>query len=132
MSLTTEERTLIVSMEIEKAWRIFSESDVYVQNELWSTLANRLYYAAFHAATALLIHNGLRAGTHQGVHVLLSKHFVKEGILSIEEGTTFSRLQTMRERGDYNCLIDTTKEEILPFVDKVKFFIDKIESLIKS
>lgn len=132
MSLTAEERTLIVSMEIEKARRIFSESDVYVQNGLWSTLTNRLYYAAFHAATALLIHHGLRAGTHQGVHVLLSKHFVKEGILSREDGTTFSRLQTMRERGDYNCLIDTTEEEIVPFIDKVKSFLDKIESLVKS
>ena len=131
MSLNTEERAILVSMEMEKAQKLLSEAEVYIQNQLWSTLANRLYYAVFHAATALLIKNGLHAGTHQGVHVLLSKHFVKEGLLTIEDGTTFSRLQIMREKGDYNCLIETTKEEILPYVDRVRAFISKIEMLIR-
>ena len=131
MSLNSEERAILVSMEMEKAQKLLSEADVYIQNQLWSTLANRLYYAAFHAATALLIKNGLHAETHQGVHVLLSKHFVKEGLLEIEDGTTFSRLQIMREKGDYNCLIETAEEEILPYVDKVRAFIGKIEVLIR-
>ena len=117
---------------MEKSHKIFSEVGIYTQNQLWGTLANRLYYAVFHAATALLIKNGLHAGTHQGVHVLLAQHFVKENILSKEESATFSRLQTMREKGDYNCLIETSEEEILPYIEKVKAFIDKVENLIKE
>lgn len=132
MSLSNEERQILVGLEMEKSHKIFSEVGIYTQNQLWGTLANRLYYAVFHAATALLIKNGLHAGTHQGVHVLLAQHFVKENILSKEESATFSRLQTMREKGDYNCLIETSEEEILPYIEKVKAFIDKVENLIKE
>ena len=132
MSLSNEERQILVGLEMEKSHKIFSEVGIYTQNQLWGTLANRLYYAVFHAATALLIKNGLHAGTHQGVHVLLAQHFVKENILSKEESATFSRLQTMREKGDYNCLIETSEEEIFPYIEKVKAFIDKVENLIKE
>ena len=53
---------------------------------------NRLYYACFYAATGLLIAKGIEAGTHNGVKTMLSYHFVRTGILSLEHGSTFSNL----------------------------------------
>ena len=57
-----------------------------------------MYYAVFHAVTALLIKNGLHAESHQGVSVLFSKHFVKEGKIDAEYGRLFARLENMREK----------------------------------
>jgi len=87
MSLSDEERRIMVALEIERARKIKSEFPVYQQNALWSTLANRMYYAVYHAAMALLIANGLHAGTHQGVYVLLNQYFIKENLLSAEYGS---------------------------------------------
>ena len=34
------------------------------------------------------------------------------------------------ERGDYNCFIDTTEEEIVPLIEPLKALIEKIKSKI--
>ena len=130
MSLSKEERNIMVQVELERAERMTTEFAVYIENQYWNTLVNRMYYAAFHAVTALLINKGLHAGTHQGVYALLSQHFVKSGIVSQEEGRLFSRLATMREKGDYNCYIDATEEELLPLIEPTKAFINHCRELI--
>lgn len=57
MSLSDEERQILVNLEKEKALNTFAEIDVLRQAGFWNNIANRLYYAAFHAVSALLIHN---------------------------------------------------------------------------
>lgn len=130
MSLTQEERTIMVQLEMERADRLIAELPIYIEHEMWASMANRMYYAAFHAATALLIKNSLHAGTHQGVYVLLNRYFIKENILSPEEGRFFSRLETMREMGDYNCYVDTSREDVLPLVESLKAFVNHIHELL--
>ena len=80
MSLGDEERKIMVEFEIERAHRLIDQFPILENAKLWDTLANRMYYAVFHAVTALLIKNGLHAESHQGTSVLFSKHFVKEGL----------------------------------------------------
>ena len=132
MSLSQEEREIMVSLEMEHARKIEAEWPIYEQNQLWTTLVNRMYYALYHASMALLIRNKLQSGTHQGVFVLLNQHFVKTGLLSIEDKDTFARLQTLREQGDYNCFIDITYEELQPFLPKAHAYIDHIAALISE
>lgn len=130
MSLNDEERKIMVEFEIEKAHRLIDQFPILENAKLWDTLANRVYYAVFHAVTALLIKNGLHAESHQGVSVLFSKHFVKEGLIDAEYGRFFARLETMREKSDYTCLFETTEEEILPMIPKAKELISIIERII--
>lgn len=132
MSLSQEERKIMVEVELERAERMQNEFPIYIEHQLWSTLVNRMYYAVFHAATALLIKNGLRAGTHHGVYIILNKNFIKEGILSSEEGRLFSRLATLREKGDYNCFLDPNEVDILPLLEPTKAFIEHIKKIISE
>ena len=89
-----------------------------------------MYYAGFHAVTALLIKNGLHAESHQGVSVLFSKHFVKEGLIDAEYGRLFARLENMREKSDYTCLFETSEDEVLPMIPKAKELVSIIEGLL--
>jgi uncharacterized protein (UPF0332 family) len=41
-------------------------------------------------------------------------------------------MEQLREKGDYNCLFDVTKDELLTFVEPAKELIEKIEQLIHS
>lgn len=130
MSLSDEERKIMVEFEIEKAHRLIAQFPILEDAKLWDTLANRVYYAVFHAVTALLIKNGLHAASHQGVSVLFSKHFVKEGLIDVEYGSFFARLENMREKSDYTCLFETTEEEVLPMIPKAKELVSIIENLL--
>ena len=132
MSLNDEERKLLVVYETEKAHKLIDQFPILENAELWDTLANRVYYAVFHAVTALLIKNGLHAGSHQGVSVLFNKHFVKENLIDEKYGRLLARLENMREKSDYTCLFETTKEEVMPMIPQVKEMITIIENLINS
>lgn len=56
MSLKEEERRVIVTLELEKADKTLDEMQIQLEHELWSMVANRLYYALFHAVSALLMY----------------------------------------------------------------------------
>ena len=130
MSLNEEERKIIVGLEIEKSRKTFSEIEILRQAGLWDNIANRLYYAAFHAVIALLINDGHPVGTHQGAVVMLHQHYIKTGMLSKEEGAFYSQLQTLREKADYNCTYYATEEETVPRIAETAEFIDRIVGLI--
>ena len=130
MSLNDEERKILVGLEIEKSRRTFAEIEILRQAGLWDNIANRLYYAAFHAVSALLIHDGHPVGTHQGAVVMLHQHYVKTGILSKEDGAFYSQLHTLREKSDYNCTYYATKEDTAPRIALTEAFIEKVIGLI--
>ncbi|WP_297828144.1 HEPN domain-containing protein [uncultured Methanobrevibacter sp.] len=129
--MSNEERKIVVGLETEKARKTFAEIEVLRQAGLWDNIANRLYYAVFHAVSALLINDGHIVGTHQGAVIMLHQHYIKTGILEKKYGTFYSRLQTMREQSDYNCTFNATEEEITPLIPLTGEFIEKVLGLIK-
>ena len=130
MSLNDEERHIVVNLEAEKARNTFAETEVLRAAGLWNNLAGRLYYAAFHAVSALLIHDHHTVGTHQGAVIMFHQYYIKPGILPKEDGAFYSQLQIMREKSDYNCTYNATEEEIVPKIDRTRQFIDKVLGLI--
>ena len=132
MILNNEERAIIVELEKEKSLSTFAEIDILRNAKLWNNIAGRLYYAAFHAVSALLVNDGHSVGTHQGAVVQLHKFYVKTGVLSREDGSFYSQLQTLREKSDYNCSYNASEDEILPRISATKDFIDRVLNLIND
>ena len=54
MSFSENERSIIVNREMEKAERTFNDVLFCACENKWETAANRLYYALFHAMSALV------------------------------------------------------------------------------
>lgn len=130
MSLSNEERRIMVELELERTDRIMQQLPILISQQYWDTTANRMYYAAFHAVSALLIHNAIQVRTHKGSIIVFNKEFVRTGVFSVEEGKLYAQLEGLRERGDYNCFIDASEQEVVPLVEPLKEFIDKIKGLI--
>lgn len=130
MSLTDEERAILVNLEYEKGKSFLEQAEKIVELGYWDMVANRLYYAVFHAISALLIKNGHKVGTHKGVVLLFGQHYIKTGIFSPVEGRLYSQLQTMREKADYVCTFQTSQEEITPMLEPARKMIEKIGSII--
>ena len=130
MSLTDEERSILVKLEYEKGAAFMEQAEKIAELGYWDMVANRLYYAIFHAVTALLINDGHKVGTHKGVVLLFGQYYIKTGIFSITEGRLYSQLQTMREKADYVCTCQTSQEEIVPMLVPAKEMIKKIGSIL--
>jgi uncharacterized protein (UPF0332 family) len=132
MSLTDEERAILVNLEYEKGKSFLEQAEKIVELGYWDMVANRLYYAVFHAVSALLIKNGHKVGTHKGVVLLFGQHYIKTGIFSINEGRLYSQLQTMREKADYVCTFQTSQEEIIPMLEPARKMIEKIGGIVSQ
>lgn len=62
---------------------------------------SRAYYAAFHAARALVLLQGLEPKTHGGLSRLFNEHVIRTGQLEPRFNLVLSRLQSYRQSSDY-------------------------------
>ncbi len=68
--LTSEERKALVAYRIEKAKAVLVEARDNARLGHWSLVGNRLYYAVYHMAQALLLDKGLSAKNTQELFIL--------------------------------------------------------------
>lgn len=129
MTLSPDQRNTVVNLEYEKALQILSQIDVLKELKFWDTIANRLYYAVFHAVSALLIHDGHQVKSHKGVVQVFGLNYIVTRVFSLEEGKLYSRLQTLREEGDYNCYIQADADIEL-MIEPARRFVDHIGKYI--
>lgn len=131
MSLTEEERRAIVQYRIEKAKASLNDAIDVSAIGKWSLAANRLYYALYYAATALLINDGHITRTHSGMISLVSFHYVQNGKLSKDEGKLLKRIFDLRQESDYDDFIDADETDITTYLPMVSTLVDRLISMIK-
>ena len=131
MSLSNEERRTVVALQMEKAHRFLNQAQMVRDLQQWDLAANRYYYACLHAVQALFIHNGLASKTHSGMLSQFGQHFIKTGIIEDRLGAFLTRMEQMREKGDYNCLFSISEEELITIIEPAKELIRIIEGLIQ-
>lgn len=130
MSLTEEERRDVVKYRVEKAEMTFSHIQINIDAGYWEIVANRLYYAAYYMVSALLINNQIEAKSHDGIIRLFGQYFVATSKVSKTDGTLYSRLFSLRLKGDYNDNYNLSEDEVLPRVNETAQFIERIKTLI--
>lgn len=130
--MNQEERQELVKYRIIKARETFNEIYLHIENELWNTAVNRLYYACYYAVIALLIDKDIHAQTHSGVRQMFGLHFVKSGLIDKESGKFFTDIFDMRQTGDYDDYIDFKKEDVLDLIEPANELISKIEILLSK
>ena len=132
MSLTIEERMAIVEFRIEKALRAYEQAKGVVGLMYWETIANRLYYAAYNAVSALLIANGDTVQSHSGVIHIFGLRFIKTDKLSPDMGRLYHKLFTMRQTGDYDDTYGLVESDVMPYVEPTGELIKQVISLAKQ
>jgi len=132
MGLNETNRKDVVKFRLEKARDTFAEIPVQMENKFYRTAANRLYYACYYAATALLINDGYETHTHSGVKTLLGLHYISENKIEKSLGKMYRQLFNLRQTGDYEDWINIDDEDIIPFIEPAQKLIDDIEHLIHN
>ena len=66
-TLSLEDRISIVQYRMQNAHDTLNEVAVHKEHGFYNTAVNRIYYACYYAASALLIANGIEVKSHDGV-----------------------------------------------------------------
>lgn len=90
-----------IKANIERAAESLRAAKLQLDEGFFDFAASRAYYAAFYAATALLLNEGLEYGKHSGVIASVHQRFVKEGKIEKTVGRDLNWLFELRSVGDY-------------------------------
>jgi hypothetical protein len=96
----------------------------------WDDAVSRAYYAAFHAAQAVLLTEGQRGDTRKGVVTLFGMLLVKPGKFDRKWGKMLSNLKDDREAGDYEALSYVDEETARRAVQEATEFVKQVEGYL--
>lgn len=130
--LSQENRNALAAYRYRRSQETLAEVPSLKQLGYYNTAVNRLYYACYYAAVALLIRHGINPGTHAGVKQMIGMHFVATGRISRETGRSFSLLFERRHSSDYDDFAYSTEEEVNELLPKAKTFIEAVGLLLEE
>ena len=121
-----------INYRLQRANETISEIKILIENKLWNTAINRMYYACFYAVGALLVKNGVVTASHSGSRQKFGQLFIHTGLISKELGKHYSELFEKRQKGDYNDFFDFDEETVVKLHQPSIDFIKVIERQILS
>jgi uncharacterized protein (UPF0332 family) len=94
--------------------------------------AARAYYAAFYAASALLLAEGKTFRSHRGVVALIHRDYVRPGRLPVDMGRILSTLGDLRSVGDYGGAAHISHAEANMALTEAHQFLEAVRSLLPA
>lgn len=115
---------------LEKAREKLRAASELLRDGFDEDAVSRAYYAAFHAAQAVLLTEGLTASTHQGLVNLFGLHLVKTGKFEKRFGKSLANLKDDRESGDYEIYSGIDRETAEQAVREAQEFVDAVQQYL--
>ncbi len=91
---------------------------------------NRVYYACFHALSAVLLSRGLAFGRHAGVRAAMHKYLVLPQELSVGLGRFYDEAFADRQSADYTTLAHFEAVPVAEKIRKAEAFVAEMERLL--
>ena len=120
----------IIKYRLQKSSKLLEEIKFLLDNGYANTAISRMYYACYHAISALLFHNNLDTRTHKGLRLQFNNHFVKTGKISLDKAKVFARIYERRQESDYDDFMEFTLEQAQEFYPAIIDLITTVHALI--
>lgn len=98
-------RKELIDYRLSRACETLKEADYNARGGYYNTAVNRLYYACYYAASALMLNANLEASSHAGIRSMLGLKFVKTGVIEPKYGRIYQQLFENRQSGDYEDFV---------------------------
>lgn len=93
-----------------------------------NTTVNRLYYACFHAARAVMFDRDIPPKSHDGMKGQLGEELVLPGEISSADGSFYSEMSDYRDQADYTYY--PVPADVDALLDRTEEFVDTMEKLL--
>lgn len=125
------QETILALMD-KARMKLTAAEDWLKQGKYFDEIVSRCYYAAFHAAQAMLAAEGLTASAHQGIVSLFGLHFAKTGKVNPRLGRYLNNLKDDRESGDYDVYSGLDKSDAENAVREAQEFLAEAERYLAA
>jgi uncharacterized protein (UPF0332 family) len=120
----------LIDAYLEKAERKLAVAKKLAATGDHEDAVSRAYYAAFHAAQALLLAEGQRAETHRGLLTLFALLLVKPGKIDARFGKFLANLKDDREASDDETFSFVDQAQAQNAIEEAQAFLDEARRLL--
>ncbi len=129
--MTHDNRRQAIQQELRQCAAALRAARALRDMGLCNDALSRLYYALYHATTALLLTEGVEPRRHRSIAGLLSAHFLRAGVLTAEEVAVVGRTQSYRDLADYERAWEATPAIAADAFASVEPLIARIEEVLE-
>ena len=117
---------------IARAHAALDEADLLIEQQYFSGALNRVYYAAFYAARALLATRNLDSSRHSGVIALFQEHFVRTGLVPTDTARALPRAFEKRQTSDYGDFSEPSSDEVRALRGQIEAFVRTCQQAVQK
>jgi len=128
----SDETAALARHRVARARESLEDARVLASAERWGACIGRLYYACFHAVSALLVARGLSTSKHSGARSLFNRHFVKSGIIAKEKASVYNDLFLRRQEADYLDYALFDEGRVRPWIPAASDFVEAVASVLED
>ncbi len=121
-----------IRLFLENADEMLSVAKLMLENDFYSSVCNRAYYAVFYAASALLAAKRMAFGKHSAVLAAFRQYFVKAGEIDVKWSRVYERILSHRQSGDYDIHISIEKEQAIADLDDAQEFVKDVKAWLQE
>lgn len=130
--MNEKDKAALVHYRLLQANELIHEVETLIENDLFRTAINRIYYGMFYALTALALKHDFQSSKHLQLIGWFNKNFIKEKIVPVKYGIILRDALKNRMDGDYAPFVEFKKEDIIILFVEMRDFINRIETLLKN
>jgi uncharacterized protein len=112
-----------VRLHLEEADSCPAQAELLLVSSYLGGAVSRSYYAMFHAATAALLHRGIKRRSHQGVLAAFGQTLAKPGIVEARFHKYFAKAFDLRLESHYRPATRLTEARAREVLGLAKEFV---------
>ena len=127
-----EEKKALSNARFLHAQECLESAELLLENGNYKSVANRSYYAIFHAMRAVLAFDGIDMKHHSGIISEFRRLYIKTGVFDTKLSAIISVLFNVRQDSDYDDFFVISKVEVLEQIDSAAYFLAEIKKFLDT
>ena len=120
----------LITTQIEKSRKKLDAGKTLLREGFIDDAISRAYYSMFHAASAVLLSEGITVESHSALKTMFGLHFIKTGKIEKKYGHWLNKLKDERENGDYDIFTSFEREDAKEDIDEAEEFLSEMKRFL--
>jgi len=120
----------LITAQIEKSREKLDAAKTLLREGFIDDAISRAYYSMFHAASAVLLSEGMTVEGHSALKTMFGLHLIKTGKIEKKYGQWLNKLKDERENGDYDIFTSFELEDAKNGVNEAEEFLEEMRKYL--
>ena len=126
------EKVLLIEYRRDKAFDTLNEIQILLDNKLFSTAMNRIYYAGFYIASALVLFDDFSTSKHKQLIGFFNNKYIRTNLIDFKSGEILNKSFQKRSLADYGDFIIVSEMETVEYYRRITEFVKEVDRIIQN